>query len=135
MALWWLYFDRSAEAAAQVSPSRLTPAGWAVGLHLIHPVMVAGIIVSAAADEQVLSGRARSRRRRRWMILGGAALFLAGHAAFKPVVWRRVSWPRVAGDRRARAAGAGRAGDPGAGPGRCAAAVVVAVAAADRLPG
>ena len=31
------------------------------------------------------------------MILGGPALFLAGHAAFKLVVWRYLSWPRVAG--------------------------------------
>lgn len=31
------------------------------------------------------------------MILGGPALFLAGHAAFKFVVWRVVSWPRLAG--------------------------------------
>jgi low temperature requirement protein LtrA len=32
-----------------------------------------------------------------WLILGGPALFLAGHAAFKLVVWRVLSWPRVAG--------------------------------------
>ena len=31
------------------------------------------------------------------MILGGPALFLAGHAAFKMVVWRVLSWPRLAG--------------------------------------
>jgi low temperature requirement protein LtrA len=30
-----------------------------------------------------------------WMILGGPALFLAGHAAFKAVVWNRISWQRV----------------------------------------
>jgi hypothetical protein len=29
------------------------------------------------------------------MILGGPALFLAGHAAFKLVVWRYLSWPRA----------------------------------------
>ena len=31
-----------------------------------------------------------------WLILGGYALYLAGHAAFKAVVWRTVSWPRIA---------------------------------------
>jgi low temperature requirement protein LtrA len=31
------------------------------------------------------------------MILGGPALFLAGHAAFKLVVWRYLSWSRLAG--------------------------------------
>ena len=57
---------------------------------------MAGIIVTAAADEQVLSDPAATTATA-WMILGGPALFLAGHAAFKLVVWRFVSWPRVAG--------------------------------------
>jgi low temperature requirement protein LtrA len=29
------------------------------------------------------------------MILGGAALFLTGHAAFKWIIWHRISWPRL----------------------------------------
>jgi hypothetical protein len=31
------------------------------------------------------------------MTLGGPALFVAGHAAFKSVIWRHVSWTRLAG--------------------------------------
>jgi low temperature requirement protein LtrA len=31
------------------------------------------------------------------MLLGGTALFLLGHAAFKAAVWRTVSWTRIAG--------------------------------------
>ena len=30
-----------------------------------------------------------------WLVLGGVALFLPGHAIFKAVLWRTVSWPRV----------------------------------------
>ena len=30
------------------------------------------------------------------MLLGGAALFLAGHAAFKWAVWHVVAWTRLA---------------------------------------
>ena len=56
VALWWLYFDQSAEAAAEKiarsdDPGRLGRSAY----HLIHPVMVAGIIVCAAADEKVLA--------------------------------------------------------------------------------
>jgi len=56
VALWWLYFDQSAEAAAgkiarSEDPGRLGRSAY----HLIHPVMVAGIIVCAAADEKVLA--------------------------------------------------------------------------------
>jgi low temperature requirement protein LtrA len=32
-----------------------------------------------------------------WLILGGTALFLAGHALFKGIFWQVVSWSRVAG--------------------------------------
>ena len=31
-----------------------------------------------------------------WLILGGTALFLLGHAAFKATVWRIVPWTRLA---------------------------------------
>ena len=120
VALWWLYFDQSAEAAAEKiarsdDPGRLGRSAY----HLIHPVMVAGIIVSAAADQKVLAdpGKTASTAAA-WMILGGPALFLAGHAAFKLVVWRFVSWPRLAGIAVPGPAGAGRRHDPGPGPGR-----------------
>jgi low temperature requirement protein LtrA len=136
VALWWLYFDQSAAAAAAAiarssDPGRLGRSAY----HSIHPVMVAGIIVCAAADQQVLSGPgASASTSSAWMILGGPALFLAGHAAFKRVVWRTVSWPRLAGIAGlALLAPASRA-IPALALGGCAAAVVVAVAAADRLP-
>jgi low temperature requirement protein LtrA len=55
-ALWWIYFDRSAEAsarriAASNDPGRLGRSAY----HFIHPIMIAGIIVVAAADEEVLT--------------------------------------------------------------------------------
>jgi low temperature requirement protein LtrA len=96
--LWWLYFDSSAEAGAQAlarsaDPGRLGRSAY----HFLHPVMVAGIIVVAAADEIVVADpRASARAATSWLILGGTALYLAGHAAFKAVLWRRISWPRVA---------------------------------------
>jgi low temperature requirement protein LtrA len=66
--------------------------------HLIHPVMVAGIIVVAAGDQLVLdrSGVVGSAPVSA-MLLGGAALFLTGHALFKAVVWGTVSRARIAG--------------------------------------
>jgi low temperature requirement protein LtrA len=89
-ALWWLYFDRAAAASARViaassDPGRLGRSAY----HLIHPVMVAGIIVTAAGDEKILSlPSSAATAASAEMILGGPALFLAGHAAFKFVVWR-----------------------------------------------
>jgi low temperature requirement protein LtrA len=99
VGLWWLYFHRSAEAGAQViaesaDPGRMGRSAY----HLIHPVMVAGIIVVAAGDQLVLDrpGEVGSAPVSA-MLLGGAALFLIGHALFKAVVWHVVSRARIAG--------------------------------------
>jgi low temperature requirement protein LtrA len=136
VALWWLYFDRSAAAAAETiarspDPGRLGRSAY----HLIHPFMVAGIIVTAAADQKVLSDPgATAGTGSAWMILGGPALFLAGHVAFKLVVWRYVSWPRVAGIAALALLGLAARAIPSLALATCAAAVVTAVAVSDRLP-
>ena len=98
VALWWIYFDRSAEDGARVIAESPDPGALAnSAYHLIHPVMVAGIIVAASADQEVLAhpgavGRAATS----WMVIGGAVLFLAGHVMFKRVIWGVIPWPRVA---------------------------------------
>jgi low temperature requirement protein LtrA len=135
VTLWWLYFDQSAEAAAEKiahsdDPGRLGRSAY----HLIHPVMVAGIIITAAADEKVLSDLdTAANTASAWMILGGPALFLLGHAAFKYVVWRRVSWPRVAGIVALALLALASRAIPALALAACAAGVVAAVAATDRL--
>ncbi len=136
VALWWLYFDQSAEAAAEKiarsdDPGRLGRSAY----HLIHPVMVAGIIITAAADDKVLSDPAAvASTASAWMILGGPALFLAGHAAFKLVVWHFISWPRLAGIAGLALLALASKAIPALALAACATALVAAVAATDRLP-
>ncbi len=135
VGLWWLYFDRSAEEAARViaasdDPGRLGRSAY----HDIHPVMVAGIIVGAAADELTLADpSAVGRGPAAWMILGGAGLFLAGHAAFKAVLWRTVPWTRIGAVAVLALLGLAAPHVSALALGACAAAVVVAVAAADHV--
>ncbi len=94
VSLWWVYFDRSAAYAARAiaaspDPGRLARSAY----YWIHPLMIAGIIVVAAGDRRVLLhplGTADAATA--LMLLGGSALFLAGHALFKVAVFRR-SWP------------------------------------------
>ena len=138
VGLWWLYFDRSAGAAADViarsaDPGRLGRSAY----HLIHPIMVGGIIVAAAADQAVLerpSGAVQAWAA--WLILGGPALFLAGHAAFKAAVWRRVSWQRIVAIVVLGLIGLAEAASPAVsrlGLAAASAVVVAAVAVADRM--
>jgi low temperature requirement protein LtrA len=98
IALWWMYFDRSADAAAAVIAASEDPG--ALGrsaYHFVHPIMVAAIIVTAAADELVLAHPSdHPPIATVWLVLGGSALFIGGHALFKYVVWREIPWPRIA---------------------------------------
>jgi low temperature requirement protein LtrA len=94
-----VYYDRAASDSARViaesdDPGRLGRDAF----HWVHPVIVAGIIVAAAADDVVLHApMTRGEAATSWLVVGGAALFLGGHALFKWMVWQIVSWPRVIG--------------------------------------
>ena len=67
------------------------------------------------------------------MILGGPALFLAGHAAFKLVVWHFISWPRLAGIAGLALLALASKAIPALALAACATALVAAVAVTDRL--
>lgn len=56
VVLWWLYFDRSAEEgvgaiSASDDPGRLARSAY----HFVHPLMVGGVIATAAGDEELLT--------------------------------------------------------------------------------
>jgi len=131
--LWWVYFDRSADEAARVIAASADPGRIGrTAYHLIHPVMVAGIIVVAAADVVVLSQPgAVGVVSTGWLVLGGTALFIAGHAAFKFAVWRVIPWTRLGAVVVLGLLGLAVPALPALGLGLCAALVVLAVAALD----
>jgi low temperature requirement protein LtrA len=95
-ALWWMYFARSAHDASEAiarsaDPGRMARAAYTYS----HVPMIAGIIAVAAADELVLvhpgdSGTLASVA----LLLGGAALFVAGHGFFVWAASGRVLWSR-----------------------------------------
>lgn len=93
LALWWIYFDRGAEHAAQVISRSKNPGETARAAYTaIHLLIVAGIIVCAVADEEVLARPAHATPVAITVILLGPALFLIGTALFKWVVYER-KWP------------------------------------------
>src|SRR5215210_4108784 len=104
-ALWWIYFARSAHDASETiahseDPGRLARSAYTY----FHLPMIAGIITVAAADELTVAhpgdpGTFASVA----LILGGAALFVAGTASScgpspvgcsGPAWWRSSPWPR-----------------------------------------
>ena len=66
-----------------------------------------------------------------WLVLGGTALFIAGHAAFKIAVWRVVSWSRVVAIVVLGLLGFAAPALPALALGLCAAVVITGVAVAD----
>lgn len=88
VAMWWIYFDLAAERGSRAIRQSADPGRTArVAYTYLHLLIVAGIIVSAVADELTL----REAQQRTDMIsgvvlLGGPALYLSGNAWFKKTV-------------------------------------------------
>ena len=86
-ALWWLYFDRDAEAgaealAASAEEGRARTALFAYSIGVL--VMVAGIIVTAAGLETAVAHpRHHLPTSAAWAIPAGVAIYLAGLALFR----------------------------------------------------
>ncbi|MCP2336752.1 low temperature requirement protein A [Actinomadura rupiterrae] len=97
VALWWIYFDHTADVAAERiaasdDPGRLGRSAYT----FMHIPMVAGIIVGAVADEMVIAhptGHVSGGMVA--VALGGPVLFVAGHALFKRVVFGHFTTARV----------------------------------------
>ncbi|NUS44386.1 MAG: low temperature requirement protein A [Mycobacteriaceae bacterium] len=98
VAMWWIYFDRTAEAAAEAIAQSADRGRLGRDAYTyLHIPMIAGVIVAAVSDELVIahpSGHTPAGTAA--MLLGGPALFLAGHLLFKRAVFGRWSRPHVA---------------------------------------
>ncbi|MFG2049662.1 low temperature requirement protein A [Micromonospora sp. NPDC048935] len=98
VALWWVYFARSAPAATEViaGAGERTGALSRVAFNYLHPVIVAGVIVVSAGDELLLRGPGvPATTVAALFVLGGPALFLAGHAAYQALLWRHLPTSRI----------------------------------------
>jgi low temperature requirement protein LtrA len=98
-ALWWIYFDRTADFGSAVIGSSQDPGrlGRSAYTYFQLPI-VAGIVVSAVAGQRVI---AHPGGRLGWtgamVALGGTATFLAGHALYKGALSGHVPVSRFVG--------------------------------------
>jgi len=92
VAMWWIYFDTSAQRASDRFARAADPGRVARNAYTyLHLPIVAGIIVCAVADELVLMHPDHADNAGIAAIIGGPAIYLLGNALFK--------W--VTNDRRA----------------------------------
>lgn len=93
VSLWWVYFDRSAGYAAQALATSQDPGRLArSAFYWAQVPILAGLIAVAGGGRLVLAqptqptGVATAS-----ILLGGTAVFIAGHAWFKVAIWHHLS--------------------------------------------
>ena len=85
IAMWWLYFHKGAEAGSELISRSSEPGRLArLAYTYLHMPIVAGIVLSAVADELVLQHpHAPADMKAMLSIIGGPLLFLVGTILFK----------------------------------------------------
>ena len=95
LAMWWIYFHKGAEAGSELISNSNEPGRLArLAYTYLHLPIVAGIILSAVADELVLTHPAdRSDLKTVLSAIGGPLLFLIGTILFKHAIrgWLQLS--------------------------------------------
>jgi low temperature requirement protein LtrA len=94
IAMWWVYFDSGAERAHDRIAHSVDPGRQArIAYTYLHVLIVAGVIVSAVADELVLVHPDHASDAGILAIIAGPWLFLLGNALFKWVMADRLLPP------------------------------------------
>jgi low temperature requirement protein LtrA len=95
LAMWWIYFHKGAEAGSELISNSNEPGRLArLAYTYLHLPIVAGIILSAVANDVVLTHpTGHSSPRTVLSAIGGPMLFLIGTILFKQVVrgWLQLS--------------------------------------------
>jgi low temperature requirement protein LtrA len=95
LAMWWIYFHKGAEAGSELISRSSEPGRLArLAYTYLHMPIVAGIILSAVADELVLKHPAEhSDLKTVLSAIGGPLLFLVGTILFKHTIrgWLQLS--------------------------------------------
>jgi len=88
IAMWWIYFHKGAEAGSEmISKSAESGRVARLAYTYLHMPIVAGIILSAVADEVVLKHPGgHSDHRTLFSAVGGPLLFLVGTILFKHAI-------------------------------------------------
>ena len=99
IAMWWIYFSFTAEAASEAIAESKDPGAIArLAYTYSHLIPIAGIIVAAVGDEWVIHhpvGHADLKIAA--AVIGGPALFLLGVLVFKLAVFKELSRTRLVG--------------------------------------
>lgn len=97
-AMWWVYFDTSSKDGSEAIVQASDPGRIGAYFHYVHVILIAGVIVSAVANELVIlhpDGRIATPAAA--ALIGGPALYLLGNGIYKTVVYARFPLSHVVG--------------------------------------
>ena len=97
-AMWWVYFDTSSKDGSEAIVLSSDPGRIGAYFHYVHVILIAGVIVSAVANELVIlhpDGRITTPATA--ALIGGPALYLLGNGIYKMVVYARFPLSHMAG--------------------------------------
>jgi low temperature requirement protein LtrA len=97
-AMWWVYFDTSSRDGSEAIVHSEDPGRIGAWFHYVHVILIAGVILSAVANELVIlhpDGRIAAAAAA--VLIGGPALYLAGNGIYKAVVYGRFPLSHTAG--------------------------------------
>ncbi len=98
VAMWWVYFDTSSKDGSEAIVHAPDPGRIGAYFHYVHVILIAGVIVSAVANELVIAhpdGRISTAALA--ALVGGPALYLMGNGIYKTVVYHRFPLSHLAG--------------------------------------
>lgn len=91
IAMWWIYFDTSSKDAHHAIAASDDPGRMGASFHYVHVILIAGVIVSAVANELVIAHPdARIDMTSALTLIIGPALYLLGNLIYKRIVYK--SW-------------------------------------------
>lgn len=93
LAMWWIYFDISSEAAS-LKIKKTSDPGW-LGLryHMIHVVLVGALIVCAVGDDLAVQHPLRSASLGAvFTMIVGPMVYLAANIVYKWLLSRQIAW-------------------------------------------
>ncbi len=98
LAMWWVYFDTSSKDGSHAIAQSADPGRMGAYFHYVHVIMVAGVIVSAVANELVIAhpdGHIDTPSVA--VLIAGPLIYLLGNALYKKAVYGRLPLSHLAG--------------------------------------
>ncbi len=98
VAMWWVYFDTSSGDGSEAIVHSKDPGRMGAYFHYVHVIIVAGVIVSAVANEMAIAHPdQRIVASHLGVLLGGPAIYLLGNAIYKKIVYGRFPLSHLCG--------------------------------------